>query len=68
MHAFSSQAIVRRCQAFAHRHLSGLTKGSKQKDEVMLSKGHSDNVIRFNVMAHKEFAVTPEALGKRQRG
>lgn len=53
----SSQAVVWRRHVFAHRHLSGLTKGSEQGDEVMLSKGRSDNIIRFNIIAHKEFTV-----------
>lgn len=42
---------------FAHRHLSGLTAGNEQRDEVMLSKGCSENIIPFNVIAHKEFVL-----------
>lgn len=53
----SSQVMVRRRHVFAHRHLSGLTEKREQGGEVMLSRGHSDNIIRFSVMAHRELAV-----------
>lgn len=42
---------------FAHRYLRGLTKRSEQGDELMLSKGCSDNIIPFTVIVQKEFAV-----------
>lgn len=42
---------------FAHRYLRGLTKGSEQGDELMLSKGRSDNILPSTVIVQKELAV-----------